>query len=93
MIDTVSQISLISESAVQRMILKRQKQTLTSNGIENVSKTYRSGSVSLRLKPTSGHSVITVNACVLPNLFQVLLEREISIAKCFHLRSVDLADP
>ena len=93
MIDTGSQISLISESAVQRMNLKRHKQTLTINGIGNVSKTYRSGSVSLRLKPSSGHSVITVNAYVLPSLTQVLPEREFSIAKCFHLRSVDLADP
>ena len=62
------------------------------NGIGNVSKTYRSGSVSLRLKTTSGHSVITVNAYVLPSLTQVLPEREFSIAKCFHQRSVDLAD-
>ena len=92
MIDTGSQISLISEFAVQRMTLKRQKQTLDINGIGNVSKTYRFGSVSLRLKPTSGHSVITVNAYVLPSLTQVLPEREFSIAKCFHQRSVDLAD-
>ena len=30
---------------------------------------------------------------VLPNLTQVLPQREFSIAKCFHLRSVDIADP
>ena len=87
MIDTGSHISLISESAVQRMNLKRHKQILTINGIGNVSKTYRSGSISSRLKPTSGHSVITVNAYVLLNLTQALPEREFSIAKCFHLRS------
>ena len=73
MIDTGSQISLISEFAVQRMNLKRHKQTLTINGIGNVFKTYRSGSVSLRLKPSSGHSVITVNAYVLPSLTQYYL--------------------
>ena len=72
MIDTGSQISLISESAVQRMKLKRQKLTLNINGIRNVFKTYRSGSNGLPLKPASGHSVITVNAYVLPNLTQVL---------------------
>ena len=92
-IDTGSQISLISESAVQRMKLKRHKQTFTINGIGNVFKIYRSGSVGLPMKPTSGHSVTTVIAYVLPNLTQVLPEREFSIAKCFHLRSVDLADP
>ena len=92
MIDTGSQISLISESAVQRMNLKRHEQTLTINGIGKASKTYRSSSFGLRLKPTSGHCVITVKAYVLPNLTQVLPDCEFSIGKCFHLRSMDLAD-
>ena len=39
MIDNGSQLSLISEIAVKRMHLKRQKQPLTMNGIGNNSKT------------------------------------------------------
>ena len=93
MIDSGSQLSLISEAAVQRMQLKRQKQSLTVNGIGNVSKTYNSGSVTLRLKPKSGPKVIIVNAFILPNLTQLLPNRSFDTSKMFHMKSIELADP
>ena len=93
MIDSGSQLSLISETVVQRMQLKRQKQFLTVNGIGNISQTYNSGSVTLRLKPKYGPRVITVNAFILPNLNALLPNRSFDTSKLFHMIAVELADP
>ena len=92
-IDSGSQLSLISETAVQRMQLKRQKQSLTVNGIGKVSKTYNSGSVTLRLKPKFGPKVITVNAFILPNSTQLLPNRSFDTSILFHMKAIELADP
>ena len=71
LLDSGSQMSLISEEAVQRMKLKRCKQSLTVNGIGNVHRTYNSGQVQLRLKSKSGR-LLEVQAFILPNLTQHL---------------------
>ena len=75
MIDSGSQLSLITESTVQRMQLKRRRQSLTGNGIGNVAKTSNFGSVVLRLKPKSGPKNIEVRAFILPSLAQLLPNR------------------
>ena len=62
MIDSGSQLSLITESAVQMMQLKRRRQSLTVNDIGNVAKTYNSGSVVLRPKPKSGPKILEVRS-------------------------------
>ena len=91
MIDSGSQLSLISETDVKRMQLKRQKKSLTVNGFGNVSKTYNSGSVTLRLEPKFGPKVITVNAFILPNLTQLLSNRSFDTSKLFHMKAIELA--
>ena len=93
MIDSGSQLSLITESAVQKMQLKRRRQSLTVNGIGNVAKTYNSGSVHLRLKPKSGSKVIEVRAFILPSLTQLLPSRSFDKSAQSHMRTVNLADP
>ena len=93
MIDSGSQLSLITESAVQKMQLKRRRQSLTVNGIGNVAKTYNSGSVLLRLKPKSGSKVIEVRAFILPSLTQLLPSRSFHKSAQSHIRTVNLADP
>ena len=87
-----SQLSLSTESTVQRMHLKRRTQWLTVNGIGNVSRTYNSGSVILRLKHKNGTKVINVHAFVLPSLTQLLPNRSFEMYSQFHMRTIGLAD-
>ena len=54
LLDSGSQMSLLSEEAVQRMKLKPHKHSLTVNGIGNVQRTYNSGRVQLRLRSNAG---------------------------------------
>ena len=75
------------------MHIKRQKRSLTVNGIGNVSRTYKSGSVSLCLKPKNGMKVIKVHAIILPSLTQRLPNCSFDVESQFHMRTVELADP
>ena len=50
LLDSGSQLSFISEDAVHRLGPKRISQLLTINGIGNVTKSYKSGSVKLEIK-------------------------------------------
>ena len=67
LLDSGSQMCLISEEAVQRMKLKRQKPSLTVNGIGNVHRTYNSGKVQLKRESKTGKP-LEVQAFILPNL-------------------------
>ena len=93
MIESGSQHSVITESAVQRMQLKRRRQSMTVNGIGNVAKTYSSRSVVLRLKPKSGHRIIEVRAFILPSLTNPFPNRSFEMLAQSHMRTVELADP
>ena len=92
LLDSGSQMSLISEEAVQRMKLKRQKQSLTVNGIGNVHGTYNSGKVQLKMKSKTGKP-LEVQAFILPNLTQHLPNRSFKTTGWLQMRTVELADP
>ena len=87
--DSGSQLSSITESAVQRMHLKRQKQSLRVNSIGNVSRTNNSGSVISRLKPKNGTNSINVHAFVLPSLTHLFPNRSFEMYSQFHMRTID----
>ena len=92
LLDSGSQMSLISEEAVQRMKLKRHKHSLTVNGIGNVQRTYNSGKVRLRLSSNAG-KMLEVQAFILPNLTQHLPNKSFKTTNWLHMKTVELADP
>ena len=91
LLDSGSQLSFITEDAVQRLGLKRSSQSLTINGIGNVTKSYNSGSVKLDIQ-TEDRGIVNVIAYLLPKLTQFLPSSQFSLQNCFHIRSVKLAD-
>ena len=91
LLDSGSQLIFVTEDTVQRMGLKRLKQSTTINGIGNVTKSYNSGLVIIQITTQKG--VIDVTAYILPTLTQFLPSSEFSIRTNFHLRSIELADP
>ena len=92
LLNSGSQMSLISAEAVQRMKLKRQKQSLTVNGIGNVHRTYNSGKVQLKLKSKTGKPS-EVQAFILPNLTQHLPNWSFKTTGWLQMKTVELADP
>ena len=91
LLDSGSQLSFVTEYTVQRMGLKRLKQSITINGNGNITKSYNSGLVIIQITTQKG--VIDVTAYILPTLTQFLPSSEFSIQTNFHLRSIELADP
>ena len=85
-------MSLISAEAVQRMKLKRHKYSLTVNGIGNVQRSYNSGRIQLRFRSNAG-KMLDVQAFILPNLTQHLLNKSFKTTNRLHMKTLELADP
>ena len=93
LLDTGSQINLISEEAAQRMGLKREKRSLTVNVVGNISKTHNSGLVQLHLKSKNYGKSISIQAFVLPKLTQNVPSKTFLTDGLLHMKTVELADP
>ena len=91
LIDTGSQLSFITENAVQKLGLKRISQSLTIKGFGNVTKSYNSASTKLEIQ-TEDRGIINVIAYVPPTLTKNLPSSHRSLQNCFHIRSVELTD-
>ena len=63
LLDTGSQINLISKEAAQRMGLKREKRSLTVNIVGDISKTHISGFVRLQLKSIENRFLHKLSSC------------------------------
>ena len=90
LLDSGSQLSFVKEDTVQRMGLKRLKQSITINEIGTVTKSYNSGSVIIQITREKG--VINVTDYILPThtvTSFVGIQHPIKLS----LRSVKLTDP
>ena len=93
LLDTGSQINLISEEAAQRMGLKREKRSLKVNVVGDISKTHNSGLARLHLKSKNYGKSISTQAFVLPKLTQNVPSKTFLIHGLLHMKTVELADP
>ena len=91
LLDSGSQLSFVTEDTVQGMELKRLKQSITINGVGNVTKSYNSGSVIIQITTQKG--VIDITAYILPTPTHFLSSSEFSILTIFYHCSIILADP
>ncbi|XP_073952967.1 uncharacterized protein [Choristoneura fumiferana] len=92
LIDQGSQISLISETAAQRLSLPRQKNNSVVTGVgikDNICK----GQVIITAKSTDGNYTFITNALVMKNLLKSLPNRTFIKPSSHYLANINLADP
>ncbi|XP_043267664.1 uncharacterized protein [Venturia canescens] len=93
LLDSGSELSLISDKLVQRLKLRRESSSISIIGIGGISSGHTRGMVSCTLRSINTTDSLLIKAFIIPKLMPTLPSFSISHPHWPHLQGIPLADP